>query len=187
MLSYLRYLCIALGIVFLPCMAQTCPQGQAPWTVGGITYVWCADENGTCTLTGTNSVLFGNDDGGVDNGHTISSFSGNANCYVGPGGFSTDPAYGYDKHCWVASAPAPVMTLTTSATSISLRQAVTITVAASYATSCSGVVGLNIGGSGGVDDIGGSVTFSPTATATYTETCTNSSGSVSASVTVAVS
>lgn len=80
---------------------------QPNLVIGGVTYVWCADQNGTCYFRGkTENVVFGITSPSLK--YTIQRFTNSARCAVGVNGFSVDPAVGYSKHCWAAAvAPNP--------------------------------------------------------------------------------
>lgn len=175
----MRYLFLFLVSFFLsaPSWSQ-----EPPITLNGVTYNWCGDEGQNCTLSGSNDIVFGNFDGGVDNGHIIASaWSGNADCFVDGQPFGSDPAPGFGKHCWTHShggTNPPTVSVTANPATINSGQSSTLSWTSTNATSCSGI------GSG--TGTSGSQSESPTSTTTYTETCTGAGGSGSGSATVTV-
>lgn len=160
---------------------------QTPPTivVGGVTYSLCGDEGGTCTWSGGGNRVVAFGDVPPDSPSqmiiiTSSAVPSGGGCFVG-GLFNSDPAEGFDKHCWSAAGgsppPAPTATLTASPTSVASGGASTLTLSSTNATSCTGPV----------SGTSGTAVVHPTSTTTYTETCsgaTSPPATATATVTV---
>lgn len=68
--------------------------GGAP--LGSWQWVWCADENDTCSVPGTNNVRYGEEVSGVEYYNQINDVTGSISCNNATFG---DPITGTRKHC----------------------------------------------------------------------------------------
>jgi hypothetical protein len=82
-----------------PAPAAAPSPAPAP-TTGSTTWTQCAQENETCSLSGTHNVKYG-----VASAYVIKSFTGSAACNNATFG---DPAVGQWKKCWVDSSSAAI-------------------------------------------------------------------------------
>ena len=118
-------------------------------TTSTTSWTKCAVENGTCSFSGTKTVLYGSS---TTSNNVIKTFSNGTSCTNGA--FGTDPAYGADKSCWIpasgttststtsgtTSSSTPTTTANTTSTGTSTTSTGTSSTSSSTAPSASGTI-----------------------------------------------
>ncbi|MFM0483889.1 hypothetical protein PQQ81_25390, partial [Paraburkholderia strydomiana] len=107
MVRYSRLVGIAATTALTSLGAQSAQAQPSTITVAGQQFKLCAQENGKCSFLGTASVVFGAVPPDAPSTMLTSprTFSNGVGCYVGSVS-QADPAFGYNKACWMRAAAA---------------------------------------------------------------------------------